>query len=118
MKGVNYRGHYHKKSVCLTFMSGEYDQQCISSSGISQSHFWQNIYMYETVISVLLHASQGFTLLFRLMGGGDAVPGYGIVVHISSIQQCRCSSNICNIKGDVIQKVGPAKLGYFRSHLG
>ena len=32
--------------------------------------------------------------------------------HIASIQQCQCGSNICNIKGDMIKKVGAAMLEY------
>ena len=34
--------------------------------------------------------------------------------HISSIQQFQCGSNICNIKGDITQKVGPTMLEYFQ----
>ena len=33
--------------------------------------------------------------------------------HISSIQQCQCGSNICNIKGDRVQNVGATMLEYF-----
>ena len=63
---------------------------------------------FQNIIYVILKDQNGTLTLDKK----SVIFGYYGTTYLS-IQGCQCGSNICNIKGDMSQKVGPAMLEYF-----